>query len=92
MVRQDDVSVGVALHFRTPDGSPDLVGTVQRVHDGFVWILNERWPVDVVARESTIIPKPSSEHRWDGALGRWYLPTEYQPMGDGVMLGHARHG
>jgi hypothetical protein len=92
MVRHDEVQVGTAVRFVTPDDSPDLVGPVQRVHDGFAWIQGVRWPVDVVARWSTAIPKPSPTHQWDGALDRWFLPSETQPMGGAIMLGHARHG
>lgn len=38
------------------------------------------------------LPKPSPAHQWDGALERWFLPSEPQPMGTSINLGHTRHG
>jgi hypothetical protein len=92
MIRPDEVKTGVVVRFLTPDESPDLVGPVQRVDDGFAWVQGERWPVDVVARWSTLIPRPSVEHMWDGATDRWFSPSEWQPTSDAIRLGHARHG
>lgn len=92
MVQVEEVVPGVVLRFLTPDESPDLVGPVQRVDDGYAWIQGERWPVEVVARWSTAIPRPSPEHQWDGAMARWFLPSERQSAPSAIMLGHARHG
>lgn len=92
MIQQQEVAEGVVLHFRTPDMTPDLIGPVQRVADGFAWLCGERWPLDVVARESVIIPRPSPRHQWDGALDRWFLPEERHPSTNmGPVLSHARH-
>lgn len=91
MMRQEDVQVGVVVQFIAPDGSPDYTGPVREVVDGFVWLGTERWPLDVVARESTAIPRPSPDHRWDGATGRWFLPHETQAQGCEIVLSHARH-
>lgn len=92
MIHQKDVRVGVALRFCTPDGSPDLVGLVQSVSDGYVHLCHERWPLDVVARESEIIPQPSPAHRWDGSADKWYRSDEPLPPGTmGPVLTGVRH-
>lgn len=92
MIQQQEIAAGVVLRFRTPDGSPDLIGPVRVVDDGYVWMCGERWPLDVVARESEIIPRPSPRHQWDGALEWWFLPEERQISTEmGPILPHTRH-
>lgn len=91
MLKQQDVKPGVVLHFAAPDMSPDFRGPVRRVDNGYVWLGEERWPLDVVARESTPIPQPTPQHRWDGALDRWYLPSETLAADSGAVLSHTRH-
>lgn len=47
-----------------------------------------------VNSETVRPPQPSPDHRWDGALDRWYLPGETLPAADpaDIVLGHVRHG